>query len=259
MPASAAEQHFGAPPAKGRSIADGRHRPALDWLNADGQQANHARRHVVSVDGRRRHRAACSVCRQVAQRPSHFHRAAIGRPEDHANTLPVELAGPTLGAQAAAAPRRVGLEERVLVGADLLDVELVEAGVRVAPGSPRGARRGRGRTGTASATMLLGDELAGLLEVRGRRQDLRELAGQRLVGPQPVRGARAPAASSGPSRPSCRPATSLPSPPCVAEASDRFGVGRDRAEAVADPGRELDRLAGRSPETRIGGGCSGRS
>ena len=69
----------------------------------------------------------------------------------------------------------VGGEERVLLGADLVDVELVEAGLARRRGSPRGARRRRGRTGCRRAAPR--SPTGGLLEVLGRGQHLGQLAG----------------------------------------------------------------------------------
>ncbi len=138
---------------------------------------------------------------------------------------------------------RPGREERVLVGADLLHEQLVDARVRVLPercGVGVEIRPHRRRE------QVRRDELARLLEVRRRRQDLRQLARQRLVRPQPVRrlaglllavheadlGARVHRALS-----------TAPSGSCsIASLS-----GDVVHEAVADLGRERNRLR---PEAR---------
>src|SRR4051812_25844060 len=78
------------------------------------------------------------------------------------------------------------VEEQVLLGPDLLDEQLVHAGL--------GIRAQRldvlVDVRTDRRDQVLGpDQLAGLFEVRWRGEDLRELAGQRLVRPQPVRRA----------------------------------------------------------------------
>src|SRR4051812_6739614 len=72
----------------------------------------------------------------------------------------------------------VCLEEALLVGADLLDVELVEARLL----ELADLLEVRGEVGPARdrfGDLLLGDELRGLFEVGGGGEDLRELAGQR--------------------------------------------------------------------------------
>src|SRR3954464_532915 len=76
----------------------------------------------------------------------------------------------------------VGVEERLVVAADLLDIKLVHAGVGEllerlhVTAEVRAARHGL-------ADHLVRDQLRGLHEVRGRGQHLGQLAGQRVVGP----------------------------------------------------------------------------
>ena len=85
---------------------------------------------------------------------------------------------------------RVEVDEAVVVGADLADVDLVEAGVDDL--LDRGdVLVGIGAAGERVGDLLLGDERRRLLEVARRGQHLRELALERLVGPQPVRRAHA--------------------------------------------------------------------
>ena len=101
-------------------------------------------------------------------------------------------------------------------------------------------RRGRGRR--ASTSMLGRHELAGLLEVRGRGQDLGQLAGQRLVRPQPVRGRRRASSSSALKQTLVPACTGPRRRPRSGTSSIASSSGDVVHEAVADPRGELDRL-----------------
>src|SRR5581483_1690694 len=79
----------------------------------------------------------------------------------------------------------VGGKERILFWPDLIDVELVKAGVGVGLDGLDVLLDVR-TAGNVLAEHVPGDQLAGLLEVLGRGQQLGELARQALVGPQPV-------------------------------------------------------------------------
>src|SRR6201994_4597275 len=100
------------------------------------------------------------------------------RPRATCITLAAELRQHVLG---------IELEELLLPAADLLDVELVEAGVLVFADLLE-VRLEVGAARNRFGDHLLRDELRGLLEVPGRRQDLRELAAERVARPQPARG-----------------------------------------------------------------------
>src|SRR6185295_17173985 len=104
---------------------------------------------------------------------------------------------------------------RVYKGLDLPDVRL-----RVRP-----ARQ---------CDLILGDQGRGLLEVPWRRQDLREFAGQLLVGPQPVRGPPAFLGRAG----VAHLETALGDPVAAARLTKlayQRGVRLDADEPVADP------------------------
>src|SRR4051794_32475861 len=73
-------------------------------------------------------------------------------------------------------------QEAVLVGADLVEVEVVEAGVRVRLERLQVRLRVRAERRVGSR-LLLGQRLARGLEVRRQRQLLRELAAEPRVGP----------------------------------------------------------------------------
>src|SRR3712207_1879552 len=81
----------------------------------------------------------------------------------------------------------VEVEEGFLVRSDLLDVDLVVAGVgELTDHLP--VRLGVGAAGHGLRDHLLGDQLGGLLEVGRCRQDRGELAGEQVVRPEPVGG-----------------------------------------------------------------------
>jgi len=132
---------------------------------------------------------------------------------------------------------RPGVEERLLLGADLLHVELVDA--RVGVGLQRGdVRLDVGADGGDEHVRR--HELARLFEVRRGGEDLGELTGERLVRPEAVR--RGPCsvlagheADLGACVDGARAATR-------AVPADGVGVGGRGDEAVADAGGHVDRL-----------------
>ena len=148
------------------------------------------------------------------------------------------------GADHLAHPRQdlipVGVEEGVLAGANLVDIELVEAGLLVRLDrldmtvDIRAARRVLGEH-------VLGHELARLLEVLGRREDLGELARKALVWPQAMDGMPGADLVIVPAHLQAT-LDDLSLSPAAAELLHRIGVGANRAEPVADPPGELDRL-----------------
>src|SRR5438105_11174278 len=127
-----------------------------------------------------------------------------------------------------------------MASADLLDVQLVEASVAVA------LDRLKLKLDVGAARDLLGhrvlaDQLAGLFEVRGRGQDLRELAREARVGPQAVRlGARGLLVFAPADLHATRDDGLLRRLRSVE--LDILPVGRRRTESVADPRGQLDRL-----------------
>jgi hypothetical protein len=146
----------------------------------------------------------------------------------------------------------IQLEELLLPAADLLDVELVKACVLVFADLLEvwlevGAARDR------FGDHLLCDELGGLLEVRRRRQDLRELAAERVVRPERAR------CSSSSQQTFIAPATSRFSRPASLR---NFSTASFSGETVHRPSPiRAASSVDFSPnaEIRIGGVCSGRS
>ena len=108
------------------------------------------------------------------------------------------------------------LEEALLLCADLLDVELVEARVVVAPGSPRGAGRGPARTGRLRRPVFA-DELEACSKCAGVGRICASSPGSASLGHSRCAVARASCSSSAPA--DLHPAgDELAAPPRLAEA-----------------------------------------
>ena len=147
----------------------------------------------------------------------------------------------------------VGGEEPLLVRADLLDVDLVVRRRRRTAAAAATCASTSGPQVTASAIISFGHQRRRLLEVLRRRQHLGELAGQRLVAPEPVRRRRRRVGVVGPSRPWCRPARACRRRRRRGSCSTRSASGIVVHVAVADAAGQLARPSGRSRDEDRGG------
>src|SRR5687767_12914890 len=133
-------------------------------------------------------------------------------------------------------------EEAVLVRPDLVDVDVVEAGVGVLLDLgpvPLGVRSADHQLGHVLRT----DQLSGLLEVGGKGQLLAELAGNGAVDPLAVGGLDSLLLVGAPTDVDLPEAGTVPA--ALLELLHHIRVRGDAHEAVADPPGDLRRLGPR--------------
>jgi predicted ester cyclase len=164
--------------------------------------------------------------------------------------LGAEIRGPAAGAwsqakrEASGEARkylsRVGLEEPLVTVADLVHVQLVDAGIGELLDRPRVALQ-VGPAGNGFGEHVLGHELGGLLEVLRHREHLGELSRQPFVRPESANRLSC-LGLVGPVADLEAALDELAAPSRGAKAGDQIGVGHGDAVAVADTGGQIHRL-----------------